>query len=66
MDVEVQIRNLKDLYHKTTRKTPSGFEYRLGDSTVTIEATASIQIQNLQVYLQRCPEAAIKTHDTVG
>ena len=66
VDVEVQIWNLRDVYDKRTKKTPNGFEYRLEHTNVTIDARASIQLQSLQVYVQRCPEAAIKTHDTIG
>ena len=66
VDVEVQICNLRDLYDKKTKKTPNGFEYRLENTRVTIIARASVQLQSLQVFVRRCPDAAIKTHDTIG
>lgn len=66
IDVEVQIIGLKDIYNKKTRKTLKGSENRLEDSEVTVVVQATENITCLRAYIQRCPEAAIKTHDTIG
>lgn len=65
-EVEVQITNLMDTYDKRTKKSSGKYEYRLGSSEVTIVAHASDEIKRVRVYVQRCPEAAIRTHDTLG
>ena len=36
------------------------------DSKVTVVAQASDEITSIHAYTQRCVEAAIRTHDTVG
>lgn len=66
VELEVQIMNLKDVYDKKTRRTLEGLEYRLEDSEVTIMLKATDVITGVQAYVQRCPEAAIRTHDTLG
>lgn len=65
-EVGVQIMNLMDTYDKRTKKMSGKYEYRLGSSEVTIVARASDEIKRVKVYVQRCPEAAIITQDTVG
>ncbi|XP_078376349.1 uncharacterized protein LOC144659724 [Oculina patagonica] len=65
-EVGVQIMNLMDTYDKRTKKLSGKYEYRLGSSEVTIVARASDEIKRVKVYVQRCPEAAIRTQDTVG
>jgi len=66
VEVEVQIMGLKDVYDKKTRKTNEGLEYRLENSEVTVVIQASDEITNVQAFTQRCAEAAIRTHDTIG
>lgn len=66
VDVEVQIMGLKDVYDKKTKKTNEGLEYRLENSEVTVVIRASDEISSVRAYTQRCPEAAIRTHDTIG
>lgn len=66
VELEVQIMNLKDVYDKKTRRTLEGLEYRLEDSEVTIMLKATDVITGVRAYVQRCPEAAIRTHDTLG
>ena len=66
VDVEVQIMGLKDVYDKKTKKTNDGLEYRLENSEVTVVVRASDEISSVQAYTQRCAEAAIRTHDTIG
>ena len=66
VEVEVQIIDLKDAYNKTTKRTRQGLEYPLEDSKVTVVMQASEEITCVRAYIQRCPEAAIKTHDTIG
>ena len=65
-EVGVQIMNLMDTYDKRTKKLSGKYEYRLGSSEVTIVARASDEIKRVRVYVQRCPEAAVRTQDTVG
>lgn len=65
-EVGVQIMNLMDTYDKRTKKLSGKYEYRLGSSEVTIVARASDEIKRVRVYVQRCPEAAIRTQDTAG
>ena len=65
-EIEVQIIGLKDIYNKKTRKTIEGPENRLEDSEVTVAIYPSEKITCVRAYVQRCPEAAIKTHDTIG
>ena len=66
VEVEVQIIDLKDAYNKTMKRTRQGLEYPLEDSEVTVVMQASEEITCVRAYIQRCPEAAIKTHDTIG
>ena len=66
VEVEVQIIDLQDVYDKKTKRTPEGLEYRLEDSKVTVVVHASEEITCVRAYTQRCPEAAIRTHDTIG
>lgn len=66
VEVEVQIIDLQDVYDKKTKRTPEGLEYRLEDSKVTVVVQASEEITCVRAYTQRCPEAAIRTHDTIG
>ena len=66
VEMEVQIMDLKDVYDKKTRRTSEGLEYRLEDSEVTAVLQASQEINCVRAYVQRCPEAAIRTHDTIG
>lgn len=66
VEVEVQIMGVKDVYDKKTKKTKEGFEYRLDDSEVTVVVQASDEISSIRAYTQRCAEAAIRTHDTIG
>lgn len=66
VDVEIQIIDLKDVYDKKSKKTNNGIEYRLDDSEVTVVVRASEEITSVRAYTQRCAEAAIKTHDTIG
>ena len=66
VEVEIQIIDLKDVYDKKSMKTNTGIEYRLDDSEVTVLVRASNEITSVRAYTQRCAEAAIKTHDTVG
>lgn len=65
-EVGVQIMNLMDTYDKRTKKLSGKYEHRLGPTEVTIVARATDEIKRVRVYVQRCPEAVIKTHDTVG
>lgn len=65
-EVGVQIMNLMDTYDKRTKKLSGKYEYRLGSSEVTIVARASDEIKRVRVYVQRCPEAAVRTQDSVG
>ena len=64
--VEVQIIDLKEVYDKKTKKTLEGLEYRLDDSEVTVVVQASETITSVRAFTQRCPEAAMRTHDTIG
>ncbi|XP_068741084.1 uncharacterized protein [Montipora capricornis] len=66
VEMEVQILDLKDVYDKKTRRTLQGLEYRLEDSEVTVVLQASDEISSVRAFVQRCPEAAIRTHDTIG
>lgn len=66
VEVEVQVIGLKDVYNKKTKKTNKGLEYCLEDSEVTVVAQASDEITSIRAYTQRCVQAAIRTHDTVG
>ena len=66
VEIEVQIMGMKDTYNKKTKKTPKGSENRLEDSEVTVVMQASDEITCVRAYIQRCPEAAIRTHDTIG
>ncbi|CAH3033166.1 unnamed protein product [Pocillopora meandrina] len=66
VEVEVQIVGLKDVYDKKTKKTKEGFEYRLDDAEVTVIVQASDEISSIRAYTQRCHEAAMRTHDTIG
>ena len=66
VEVEIQVIDLKDVYNKKTRKTDKGLKYCLEDSEVTVVAQASDEITSIHAYTQRCVEAAIRTHDTVG
>ena len=66
VEVEIQLTDLKDVYNKKTKKTDKGLKYCLEDSLVTVVAEASDEITSIRAYTQRCVEAAIRTHDTVG
>ena len=66
VEVEIQVIGLKDVYNKKTKKTNKGLKYCLEDSEVTVVAQASDEITSIHAYTQRCLEAAIRTHDTVG
>lgn len=66
VDVEILIMGLKDVYDKKTKKTNEGLEYRLENSEVTVVIRASDEITSVRAYTQRCAEAAIRTHDTIG
>lgn len=66
VEVEIQLIDFKDVYNKKTKKTDKGLKYCLEDSEVTVVAQASDEITSIQAYTQRCVEAAIRTHDTVG
>ena len=66
VDVEILIMGLKDVYDKKTKKTNQGLEYRLENSEVTVVIRASDEISSVRAYTQRCAEAAIRTHDTIG
>ena len=66
VETEVQIMDLKDVYNKKMKKTLEGLEYRLEDSEVTVVVQASEEITSVRAYTQRCSEAAIRTHDTLG
>ncbi|XP_078376322.1 uncharacterized protein LOC144659700 [Oculina patagonica] len=66
VEVEIQIIDLKDVYDKKTKKTNNGLEYRLENSEVTVAVRASDEITSVRAYTQRCAEAAIRTHDTIG
>ncbi|KAL9987266.1 hypothetical protein ACROYT_G001545 [Oculina patagonica] len=66
VEVEIQIIDLKDVYDKKTKKTYNGIEYRLENSVVTVVVRASDEITSVRAYTQRCAEAAIRTHDTIG
>ena len=66
VEVEVQIIDLKEVYDKKTKKTLEGLEYRLDDSEVTVVVQASETITSVRAFTQRCPEAAMRTHDTIG
>ena len=66
VEVEVQIMDLKEVYDKKTKKTLEGLEYRLDDSEVTVVVQASETITSVRAFTQRCPEAAMRTHDTIG
>ena len=57
---------LRDVYDKKTKKTNEGLEYRLENSEVTVVVRASDEITSVRAYTQRCAEAAIRTHDTIG
>ena len=58
--------DLKDVYNKKTKKTLEGLQYPLEDSKITVMVQASDEITSVRAYTQRCIEAAIKTHDTIG
>lgn len=64
--VVVQITDLKEIYDKNQKKTLTGSEQRIVDSKVNMIVSASTQIKNIKIYVQRCPEAASKTNDTIG
>ena len=66
VELEVQIVDQKDVYDKKTKKTLEGLEYRLEDSKVTVMVQASDEITSVRAYTRRCPEAAMRTHDTIG
>ena len=66
LDVEILIMGLKDVYDKKTKKTNEGLEYRLENSEVTVVIRASDEVTSVRAYTQRCAEAAIRTHDTIG
>jgi len=66
VDVEILIVGLKDVYDKKTKKTNEGLEYRLENSEVTVVVRASDEITSVRAFTQRCAEAAIRTHDTIG
>lgn len=66
VDVEILIMGLKDVYDKKTKKTNEGLEYRLENSEVTVVIRASDEVTSVRAYTQRCAEAAIRTHDTIG
>ena len=64
--VVLDIRNLREVYQKKTRKTGVGFEHRLVNSKVNMTVTAQAQIRCIKCYVRRCREAAKRTHDTIG
>lgn len=64
--VVLDIKNLKGIYQKKTRKTSTGFEHRLVNSKVNMTVTAQAQIRCVKCYVRRCLEAAKRTHDTIG
>ena len=67
-DIEVQIMDLKECYKKRRgRRTVKGpVEDHLADSKVTVMIQASDEINNVRAFTQRCPDAARRTHDTIG
>ena len=67
-DIKVQIMDLKECYKKRRgRRTVKGpVEDHLADSKVTVMIQASNEISNLRAFTQRCPDAARRTHDTIG
>ena len=67
-DIEVQIMDLKECYKKKRgRRTVKGpVEDHLADSKVTVMIHASEEISNVRAFTQRCPDAARRTHDTIG
>ena len=67
-DIEVQIMDLKECYEKRRkRRTVKGpVEDHLADSKVTVMIQASEEISNVRAFTQRCPDAARRTHDTIG
>ena len=66
VEVRIELIDLKDVYNKKTKKTDKGLKYCLEDSEVTVVAQTSDEITSIHAYTQRCVEAAIRTHDTVG
>lgn len=66
VEIEIQVIDFKEVYNKKTKKTNEGLKYYLEDSEVTIVAQATDEITRIHAYTQRCVEAAIRTHDTVG
>ena len=64
--VEVQILNLMDSYDKRTKKVCGKCEYRLATSEVTMMIRANDEIRKIRVHVQRCRQAAVRTHDTIG
>ena len=65
-NVVVQITDLKDIYDKNQKKTLTGSEQRIVDSKVNMILSTSEQVRCVKVFVQRCPEAATKTNDTIG
>ena len=67
-DIEIQILDLKECYKKTRRRqTLKGLvKDHLLDSEVTVMIQASEKISNVRAFTQRCPDAARRTHDTIG
>ena len=67
-DIEIQILDLKECYKKTRRRqTVEGLvKDHLVDSEVTVMIQASEKISNVRAFTQRCPDAARRTHDTIG
>lgn len=64
--VVLDIKNLKGVYQKKTRKAATGFEHRLVNSKVNMTLTAQAQIRCVKCHVRRCREAAKRTHDTIG
>ena len=67
-DIEIQIIDLKECYKKTRRRqSVKGLvKDHLVDSEVTVMIQASEKISNVRAFTQRCPDAARRTHDTIG
>ena len=56
-DIHVVFTNLKDVYNKYQKKAAGGSEQRIEDAKVVMTATATGQISQIRVFVQRYSEA---------
>lgn len=63
---DVRFQNLKPFYEKVQCRKNKHSKQRLSGATVNMVAIMDAQIQHIEVYVERCPKAAVLCGDQNG